>query len=203
MANESADEKLSRTDKKIIDYKLDSAVLFVKGKYKESLDLQKKLKRMLHRVGRWEEADIYHEKIEQMKEIIGERDGYLKQLKSALENNDHYITLRLYKNIIVISMALNDKEFADKYDSEMEKYMLDNKLNLTNLDLRRDLLEEQARTAEERYNFQEAFDLYGECEKISLLLNDVIDPSREAEELKKAKLYEDKKATLFHQIAKK
>ena len=203
MVNESADEKLSRTDKKIIDYKLDSAILFVKGKFKESLELQKKLKRILHRIGRWEEADIYHEKIEQMKEIIGERDGYLKQLKTSLENNDHYITLRLYKNIIVISMALNDKEVAGKYDAEMEAYMKENKLNLSALDLRRDLLEEQAKTAEGRYNFQEAFDLYGECEKISLLLNDIIDASMDAEELKKAKLYENKKAALFHQISKK
>ena len=138
-----------------------------------------------------------------MKAIIDERDDYLKQLKPAIEKTDHYVVLRLYKSIIVISFALNDKEVATKYEAEMNQYLKENKLNLSALDLRRDLLEEQARAAEERLNYNDAFDLYGECEKISLLLNDIIEPSREAEELKKAEFYENKKATLFHKIAKK
>ena len=197
------EEKLSKKEKKIIDYKIEAAELFVTGKYSESITLMKKLQRMLHSSGRWEEADIYREKIDQINEIIEERDGYIKRLKPEIEREDHYTVLRLYNSIVVISRALNDKENIEKYEKEFQDYAKKNQLDLDALDLRRELLEEKANQAVARQDFKEAVDLYGECEKISLLLIDIVSPDKEEDEIWKAEYFRIKKSEYFEKLAQK
>lgn len=203
MGQQEETEKISKKEKKIIDYKIESAELFVTGNYEESIALMKKLRRMLNRYGRWEEADLYREKIEQLEEIIEERNEYIKSLKPAIEREDHYTVLRLYNSIAVISKGLNDKSNAKVYEQEFNDYAQKNQLDLDALDLRRELLEEKANQAISRYNFKEAFDLYAECEKISLLLIDIVGPEKEEDEIWKAEYFRVKKSEIFEKLAKK
>ncbi|NHI94367.1 MAG: hypothetical protein EAX96_17880 [Candidatus Lokiarchaeota archaeon] len=196
-------EELTRKEKKVIDYKIEAAELFVTGKYEESLALMKKLNRILNNSGRWEEADIYREKIIQIEEIIDERNDYIKRLKPEINRGDYYTVLRLYNSIAVISRALNDKESVEIYTKEFKDYAEKNQLDLDALDLRRELLEEKANQAVERQDFKEAVDLYGECEKISLLLVDIVQPEKEEDELWKAEYFRLKKSEFFEKIAKK
>ena len=197
------EEQLSKKEKKIIDYKIEAAELFVTGKYNDSISLMKKLRRMLNNSCRWEEADLYREKVEQLYEVIDERNEYIKEIKPALTREDHYTVLRLYNSIAVISRALNDKENTDKYEDEFNNYAEKNQLDLDALDLRRELLEEKANQAVARLDFKEAVDLYGECEKISLLLIDIVEPEKEEDEIWKAEFFRVKKSEIFEKIAKK
>ena len=203
MVSSQQEEKLSKKEKKINDYKTEASELFVTGNYEESIALMKKLRRILNKSGRWEEADLYREKVEQLEEIIEERNEYIKRLKPAINREDNYTVLRLYNAIAVISRGLNDKLNMKIYEQEFKDYAEKNQLDLDALDLRRELLEEKANQAIARLNFKEAFDLYGECEKISLLLIDIVGPEKEEDEIWKAEYFRIKKSECFEKIAQK
>jgi hypothetical protein len=166
-------EKLTEEEEleiKITEIKNTAEDLFAEGAYLEAQKQFEQGRDLLLNLGRQEEARLFTELISGIEGLIEERDKRLEMLERLkIEGNPKQI-FELYQDLIDISKKLRDPDTTSFYQFELIQYYQDNELNILELERYRFELEHKADSFFNNNMFERAAQLYGKCEKISILL---------------------------------
>jgi tetratricopeptide (TPR) repeat protein len=167
--------QLESMDKLELEQKLDEIQtfgeeLYSEGAYFEALKQYKVTEKILAILGRHEEAFIYSDLITEINKNLEVREKTLNVLKEEVIKGDFMRIFNVYYVLIEISKKLNDYNSIDKYQSELIEIFHEKKNSTAELELKKSIFEENARTFYEQKDYEKATKFYKQCERFSHFL---------------------------------
>ena len=144
--------------------------LFNEGAYLEALKQFEQAENLLLNLGKKEEAMVYSKLVVEIKTFNEEREKKLEILEQEKLDNNFINIFELYFELIEISKKLKDFDAVKMYQYELIQLFKIEKLSISDLENKRDNLEEQANSLLNKNLFQKAAQLYENCEEISQYL---------------------------------
>jgi len=141
--------------------------LFNEGAYLEALKQFEQAENLLLNLGKKEEAMVYSKLVVEINTFNEEREKKLEILEQEKLDNNFINIFELYFELIEISKKLKDFDAVKMYQYELIQLFKIEKLSISNLENKRDNLEEQANSFLNKNLFQKAAQLYEKCEEIS------------------------------------
>ena len=162
------DEKV--LEKQLNEIKILGEELFNEGAYIEAQNQFELAEQLFLKLDKKEEANFYSKLVADIKRLSEEREDKLENLEKEIEKKNFIKVLDLYLDLIQISKKLKDFDIMKMYQSELIQLLKDEKLKISNLEDKRNSLEERANKFLDQNLFEEAAKFYENCEEISHLL---------------------------------
>jgi len=144
--------------------------LFNEGAYLEAQKQFEIAEQLFLKLDKKKEAIFYSKLIADIKLLSEEREEKLENLEKEKEKNNFIKVYDIYFGLIQISKKLKDFDSVEMYQSELIQLLKDGKLKISDLEHKRNNMEEQANNFLDQNLFEEAAEFYENCEEISHLL---------------------------------
>lgn len=144
--------------------------LFNEGAYLEAQKQFEIAEQFFLKLDKKKEAIFYSKLIADIKLLSEEREEKLENLEKEKEKNNFIKVYDIYFGLIQISKKLKDFDSVKMYQSELIQLLKDGKLKISDLEHKRNNMEEQANNFLDQNLFEEAAEFYENCEEISHLL---------------------------------
>ena len=144
--------------------------LFNEGAYLEAQKQYESAQELLLKLDRKDEALFYSKLVNNIKTLIEDREIKLELLDKEREANNFIEVMDIYVDVIQISKRLKDLDMLLMYRAELIQILKDGKVKISDIEHKRNKLEEQANNHLEQELFEEAARLYKYCEEISYIL---------------------------------
>jgi len=162
------DEKV--LEKQLNEIKILGEELFNEGAYIEAQKQFELAEKLFLKLDKKEETNFYSKLVADIIRLSEEREDKLENLEKEIEKKNFIKVLDLYFDLIKISKKLKDFDIMKMYQSEVIQLLKDEKLKISNLENKRNSLEERANKFLDQNLFEEAAKFYENCEEISHLL---------------------------------
>ncbi len=144
--------------------------LFNEGAYLEAQKQFEIAEQLFLKLDKKKEAIFYSKLIADIKLLSEEREEKLENLEKEKEKNNFIKVYDIYFGLIQISKKLKDFDSVKMYQSELIQLLKDGKLKISDIEHKRNNMEEQANNLLDQNLFEEAAEFYENCEEISHLL---------------------------------
>ncbi|MFX1234696.1 MAG: hypothetical protein ACFFBY_09050, partial [Promethearchaeota archaeon] len=144
--------------------------LFNEGAYLEARKQFELAKNMLLDSGRIEDAKLFSDLIEGIRELIDKRENLLKILERAKVEGNVVKLFEIYYDLTLISKKLRDSDALHMFQLEFIQIFQNDNLKLIELEDYRIILEEQIKLFLVENNTEKVIESYEKCEIITELL---------------------------------
>ncbi len=144
--------------------------LFNEGAYLEAQRQFEIAEELVLKLDKKDEALFYSKLIAHIKSLSEEREVKLENLENEKEKNNFINVMDIYIDLIQISKKLKDFDMSNMFQFELIQLLKDGNLKISDLEHKRNKLEEQANIYLDQNHFEEAAKFYEYCEEISQIL---------------------------------
>ncbi len=157
-------------EKQLDEIKLLGEELFDEGAYIEAQKQFELAEQHLIKIGKKDEAAYYTNLVAEIKRLSKEHEIKLENLEYEKSSNNFLRVMEIYIDLIKIIKNLKDVDTSKMYQHELIQIVEDGNLKISDLEDKRNKLEEQAKYYFDQNLFKEAVKLYENCEEISHIL---------------------------------
>ena len=165
---ETLDEE--ELENRLNDIKTLGEELFNEGAYLEAQRQFEIAEELVLKLDKKDEALFYSKLIAHIKSLSEEREVKLENLENEKEKNNFINVMDIYIDLIQISKKLKDFDMSNMFQFELIQLLKDGNLKISDLEHKRNKLEEQANIYLDQNHFEEAAKFYEYCEEISQIL---------------------------------